>query len=121
MTPTEELRTRLRRFIGEKIPTGKTDTDTRFLDVELDDLLNESQTIYGAAALGWTEKAGMIQDEMGNVQQTSTGEESYTLVALRDRLAYALSMAKEYEAKDAQERAKSGGSFMFSVGSSEVL
>jgi hypothetical protein len=121
MTPTPELVARLRRFLGEKIPPGKTETDTRFTDAELEDLLRESETIYGAAALGWTEKAAMIQHEMGEIEETSTGQESYRLVQLKDRLAYALSMAKEYEAKDKEERNQGASTLLLSVKRPEVL
>lgn len=120
MTPTPELRTRLRRLIDEKIPQTGSDADTRFSDADLDDLLNESQTVYGAAALGWTEKAGMLQDEMGEVEETRLGQESYRLVQLKERLAYALTMAKEYGEKD-RAQTKTGGSYILSVTTPEVL
>lgn len=116
MTPTDKLRTKLRRLLDEVIPDQGTDKDTRFLDSEIDDLLEESRSIYEAAALGWTEKAGMFQREMAGLEQTSTGQESYRYTSLRDRLAYALKMAETYSALG---DTKSG--FLMKVQRPEVL
>jgi hypothetical protein len=122
MTPTPELVARLRRFLGEKIPPGGTEADTRFEDNELEDLLEESQTIYGAASLGWTEKAGMFQEEMGSVEETSTGSERYRFIQLKDRLAYAQTMAQDYRRRELEELdGQSKGGYILSIARPEVL
>ena len=121
MTPTPELVVRLRRYLGEKIPPGGTEADTRFMDKELEDLLEESQTIFGAASLGWTEKAAMIQTEMGDVEETRTGQETYRFTQLKDRLSHAQTMAQDYRKREREELTKSKGSFMFSIAPPEVL
>lgn len=97
MTPNEALRKRLRRLLHEE-------DDTRFADEDLDVLLSESNTVYGAAALGWAEKAAMIQAEMGDVESTQTGQERYDFVKLKDRLAYALSLRDMYQKMDDQRQ-----------------
>lgn len=121
MTPTPELVARLRRYLGEKIPPGGTEADTRFMDEELEDLLNESKTIYGAASIGWTEKAATIQSEMGDVEETRTGEETYRFTQLKDRLSHAQTMSQDYLKREQEELKKSKASFMFSIAPPEVL
>lgn len=116
MTPTDELRNKLRRLLDEKIPSGGTEADTRFLDSEIDELLSEAQNINEAAANGWIEKAGMYQREMGDVEKTGTGQESYTLTSLKDRMEYALKMAKIYG-----DMSRRQGSFVMGIERPEVL
>lgn len=96
MTPTVELRTRLRKLLDERIPQGGSATDTRFTDDDLDEMLTEAASIYGAASTGWTMKAGMFQSEMGDVERMTLGQETEQMVSLKDRLAYALAMADKY-------------------------
>ena len=110
------MRNRLRRLLDEKIPSGGTEADTRFTDDELGELLKETGSLYKAASLGWTEKAGMYQREMGEIRETTAGQESYKLVDLKERQQYALRMAKEY-----WEREESTGSFVMTLASPEVL
>jgi len=93
MTSTPELRTKLRKYLNETIPASGTDADTRFLDVELDEMLVEAENIYKAAAKGWVIKAGLLQ---GDIESYSVGEEKYDLTSLKDQLAYALAMANQY-------------------------
>ncbi len=106
MTPTEELRNRVRRMLDERIPTGGEDSDTRFTDEEIDDLLEYADTIHGAVSQGWLEKAGMYQREMGEVEETRTGQETYKLTKLKERMEYALAMSQRYGAQDADEKSK---------------
>ena len=116
MTPTDELRNKHRRLLDEKIPEEGTELDTRFLDSEIDELIQEADSIYAAAAGGWTEKAGMYQREMAGLEETSTGQERYKLTSLKDRVEYALKMAMTYG-----EMAKKPGSYMLGVEKPEVL
>lgn len=49
---------RVRALIGEAIPTGGTDADTMFSDLDIQDLLEEGFSDPNAAAYyGWREKA----------------------------------------------------------------
>lgn len=93
MTPTPELRTKLRKLLNEVIPEGKSDTDTRFTDAELDELLGESGNIYAAASTGWTIKAGLLQ---GQIESYSAGQEKYDMTSLKDQLSHSLAMAEQY-------------------------
>lgn len=98
MTPTPELRTRLRKLLDEQIPSEGAEADTRFADLDLDEILTEAASTYAAAAAGWTMKAGMFQGEMDDLESYSLGDRSEKLTTLRDRQAYAFSMASQYAA-----------------------
>ncbi len=121
MTPTSGLRTRLRKLLDERIPTGGSAADTRFMDKDLDELLTDADTIYGAAAAGWTLKAGMYQAEMGELEQTTAGQETYRLTALKDRQAYALKMAETYAVMDGKAVATTAGSMILKLHKPRVL
>ena len=114
MTPTADLRLRLRKLLNEVIPVGGTGSDTRFLDVDLDELLMDSQSIYAAAATGWTIKAGLLQ---GQVESYGVGQEKYDMTSLKDQLNHALAMADRYAV---MAKAK-GGSIILKVQPPEVL
>ena len=119
MTPTEELRHRLRWMLDEKIPAGGHDADTRFLNEEVDELLREAGSAYEAAAVGWTLKAGMYQREMSGIEETATGEERYRLTSLKERMDYALAMAETYS--KLASRRTSTGSLIVKIKKPEVI
>lgn len=96
MKPTDKLRDKLRKLLDEKIPEDGLDTDTRFLDKEINDLLEEAGSVYQAAVVGWTMKAGMYQKEMADIEETTAGQERYKLTSLKGRMEYALKMAETY-------------------------
>lgn len=114
MTPTPELRTRLRKLLNETIPSGGTESDTRFLESELDELLTEATTVYSATAVGWTMKAGLLQ---GQIESYSTGQEKYDMTSLKDQLSHALAMAQQYS----NMSRSSGGSIILSFEPPGVL
>lgn len=93
MTPTPELRTKLRKLLNETIPTDGSEADTNLLDSEIDDLLRDAANIYAAAAAGWTMKAGMLQEK---TESYSLGQEKYDTTSLKDQLTHALTMAQQY-------------------------
>jgi hypothetical protein len=116
LTPTQELRNKLRKLLNESIPDGGTETDTKFLDLEIDDLLEESENVYEAASKGWTIKAGMLTAQ---IESYSSGQEEYDLTSLKDQLAHAFAMSEKYE-RMAQKPTNSG-SFIFSVTPPQVM
>lgn len=97
MTPTPELREKLRRLIDERVPANGTDADTRFTDAELDELLADAANIDLAAAEGWRRKAGMLAREIGQVASSRAGDVQVDMVNLQTAQMYALRMAEEYE------------------------
>lgn len=117
MIPTEALRNRLRKLLDEPIPEGGSDADTRFTDEDLDILLTEANNIYGAAAAGWIQKAGMLQREVGEISRYSVGQETYEMQKLNELVDYALKMAQTY----AQLASKTVGSVVVRLEPPEVL
>ena len=117
MTPTSELRTKLRKLLDEQIPAGGSDADTRFFDADIDELLTEATNIYGAAAAGWTLKAGMLQRELGQIESYAVGQERYDMRKLQDMVNYALKMAETYS----RMAASSMGSMILKFKPPEVL
>ncbi|OKP91322.1 hypothetical protein [Paenibacillus sp. P32E] len=119
MEATAQLRIRLRKLLNERIPEGGTEDNTNFTDFDLDTLLTESDSLDSAVAKGWTEKAGLLQ---ADIESYSIGSEKYDLTSLKDRLAHALAMAKQYAAVADTEKAKVNyGSYIFGVQPPEVL
>lgn len=96
MTPTEELRTKLRNLIDERIPIGGTDADTRFLNSELDEILSEASDINQAAAEGWTTKALRAMSERGGLEESEAGNEKLKFVSIKEYRDHCLEMAKMF-------------------------
>ena len=96
MTPTPELRIKLRKLLDERIPEDGSEADTRFSDADIDELLMGTTNIYEAAAAGWTLKAGMFQRELGQIESYAVGQERYDMRKLQDMVNYALKMAETY-------------------------
>lgn len=117
MTPTPELRTKLRKLLDEQIPAGGSDADTRFSDADTDELLIDATNIYEAAAAGWTLKAGMFQRELGQIESYAVGQERYDMRKLQDMVNYALKMAETYS----RMAASSMGSVILKFKPPEVL
>lgn len=117
MMLTEELRAKLRKLLDERIPEGGSDADTRFLDADIDELLVDATNIYGAAAAGWTLKAGMLQRELGQIESYAVGQERYDMRKLQDMVNYALKMAETYS----RMAASSMGSVILKFKPPEVL
>lgn len=105
MTPTAELREKLRRLIDERVPAGGTDADTRFADAELDELLAEAANLDLAAAEGWRRKAAMLAREIGLVASTRAGDVQVDMADLESAQSFALRMAEEYERRGQRQQA----------------
>ena len=116
MTPTAELRERLRRLIDERIPPGGTDADTRFTDAELDEVLAGARTLEEAAAECWELKAARAMSERGGLEAADAGDESLKFVSLVDYRDHCLRMAELYRRK-----ASRSGSRLFAFEPPPVL
>ncbi|MEK4025789.1 hypothetical protein [Sporosarcina sp. FSL W7-1283] len=86
---------KMRRHLNEP------DAD-RFTDEDLVELLIDYPTFNKAVSVGWTIKAGMIQRELGTMDEYSTGDEKYKFTNLSTAINAALSMARQYDVLDAQ-------------------
>lgn len=115
MTPTADIRRVLRKRIGEMIPEGFTETDTRFLDTELDEVLLHVDSLDEAAADLWEVKAGLFQAEIGIVKSIRAGGEGSDLVTPKEAADYCLRMAAMYHKR------ANGGSFGVSLVQPEVI
>jgi hypothetical protein len=93
MTPTDELRSKLRLLIDEQIPTNGTDTDTRFTDEELDEIMSEAVDIYAAASEAWFRKAARAMSERGGLEESSAGDERLKFISLQEYENHCLRMA----------------------------
>jgi len=96
MTPTDELRTELRELLDEVIPEGGTESDTRFLNTQIDALLTAASDINEAAASGWTRKALWAMSERGGLQESQAGNEKLKFVDLEKYRDHCLAMAKMF-------------------------
>lgn len=96
MVPTQKLERKLRRLVNEKVPTGGTFADTRFSDEDIDDLLNDADSIYASAAEGWRLKA-TLTDGPGETKEYSIGQETYKNTTSTEFASYCLQMAVMYD------------------------
>lgn len=97
MTPTADLRTELRELLDEIIPSGGTESDTRFTTARIDSMLTAAASIYEAAADGWTLKAARAFSERGGLEQTTAGNETLKFASLTDYYNYCKEMSATFE------------------------
>lgn len=112
MTPTDELRQELRELLDEVIPAGGTESDTRFTAIQVDKLLTAADNVYLAAAVGWRMKAGMLQRELGRIEESQAGDERQKRVNLTTALNYCTNMADMYQAMGEKESPGAGSRLM---------
>ncbi|SFU40330.1 hypothetical protein [Alicyclobacillus macrosporangiidus] len=116
MTPTDELRNKLRRMVDEVIPAGGSDTDTRFTDAEIDELLTDASTIEDAAAEGWFRKAARAMSERGGLESSQAGDEAHKFVSLEAYRDHCMAMYQAYK-----QRVPGLGSRVFEFQPPDVL
>lgn len=97
MNPTDELRAQLRALLDERIPPGGSESDTRFSDKELDEILTRSASLQEAAAEGWLRKAGRAFSERGGMEETRAGNEQTRFASLKDYRDHCLRMYELYK------------------------
>lgn len=71
---------RLRALVGESIPDGGTEADTLFTEVEIDDILSQSDDVERAAYEAWREKAA----KLANLVDTTEGNSQKKFSQLLD-------------------------------------
>ena len=97
MVITVQIKEVLRKYLHEKIPPDGTELDTNFTDTELNELLQNADNVYAAAAQGWRFKATLSPVEVGQIQKYSIGQETYEKTSASDYVDYCLQMAKMYD------------------------
>lgn len=79
----------LRLYLGESIPSGGTDADTLFSNEDINELLEQTDSVEQAAALGWRAKAA----ELSRLVDVSEGPSKRYL---QQRFENALAMSKQF-------------------------
>jgi len=116
MTPTDELRTRLRQDADEEIPEGGSASDTRLSDAIVDRFLTDSGSVEEAASRAWRYKAARALSERGGLVSSSVAGERLQFV---DQISYrdhCLEMAAYFEST-----MPSGGSRLMGIEAPDVL
>jgi hypothetical protein len=101
MTPTEDIRNKLRLLIDEQIPEGGTEADTAFTDAELDDILVEAVDIYAAASECWFRKAARVNRTRGGIEEATAGDERIKFVSFQQYVDFCITMAERYSQRSA--------------------
>lgn len=114
MDSNEALLKKIRRHLDEP-------DDARFNDEELTELLEDYPTFNKAVSVGWTMKAGMIQRELGTIDEYSAGNERYRFTNLTTALNAALSMAKQYANLDSEDLNANSSSVLLSFSTPDVI
>lgn len=84
-----EATDRIRQLLGEEVPIGGSDTDTLFLDEQIQDLLDTTSDENAAVAKGWRIKAAKFASLVDTAEGTSKR-------AMSDLHKNALAMAAAY-------------------------
>jgi len=79
----------VRQLLGEEVPIDGSDTDTLFLDAQIDDLISSTSSVDAAVAQGWRIKAAKFADLVDTAEGTSKR-------AMSDLHKNALAMAKTF-------------------------
>jgi len=106
VTPTAELREKLRRLVDEVIPPGGTEADTRFTDAELDEILEAARYIEDAAAEAWERKAARAMRERDGLESVSAGDQSFKFVSIADYRDHCLAMAESFRKRSPRRRSR---------------
>lgn len=99
MTPTQELRDKIRNAVDERVPSDGTAADTLFSDAELDEILNAVDYVEHAYAEAWSRKAGRLVSRNDGLVQVQAGTERFTWLDPIKMAEHALRMAAIYRAQ----------------------
>ena len=112
MIITESLINRIRTLLNEVIPEGGSEADTHFSTLDLTITLQMSESENHALYLLWTQKAGIIQRDAGDIKSMSAGGESIEKYTAADYVSLCLKTAQGYKEAWEAERRNSGASFL---------
>ena len=112
MIITEELIQRIRTLLNEAIPDGGSEEDTHFSTLDLTITLQISESENHALYLLWTQKAGIIQRDVGDIKSISAGGESIEKYTAGDYVNLCLKTAQGYKDAWEAEKQQSGTSFL---------
>ena len=112
MIITEALIQRIRTLLNEAIPDGGSEEDTHFSTLDLTITLQMSESENHALYLLWTQKAGIIQRDAGEIKSISAGGESIEKYTAADYVSLYLKTAQGYKEAWETERRNAGASFL---------
>ena len=112
MIITEALIQRIRMLLNEVIPEGGSEKDTHFSTLDVTITLQRAESENHALYLLWTQKAGIIQKDGGDIKSMSAGGESIEKYTAADYVALCLKTAQGYKEAWAAERKKASASVL---------
>lgn len=112
MIITEALIQRIRTLLNETIPDGGSEADTHFSTLDVTITLQRAESENHALYLLWTQKAGIIQKDAGEIKSMSAGGESIEKYTAADYVALCLKTAQGYKEAWEAERAQAASSFL---------
>ena len=112
MIITEALIQRIRTLLNEAIPDGGSEADTHFSSLDLTITLQAAESENHALYLLWTQKAGIIQKDGGDIKSISAGGESVEKYTAADYVGLCLKTAQGYKEAWEAGRKNAGASFL---------
>lgn len=112
MIITEALIQRIRMLLNEVIPEGGSEKDTHFSTLDVTITLQRAESENHALYLLWTQKAGIIQKDGGDIKSMSAGGESIEKYTAADYVALCLKTAQGYKEAWEAERAQAASLFL---------
>ena len=112
MIITEALIQRIRMLLNEVIPEGGSEKDTHFSTLDVTITLQRAESENHAVYLLWTQKAGIIQKDGGDIKSMSAGGESIEKYTAADYVALCLKTAQGYKEAWEAERAQAASLFL---------
>ena len=112
MIITEALIQRIRTLLNETIPDGGSEKDTHFSTLDVTITLQRAESENHALYLLWTQKAGIIQKDAGEIKSMSAGGESIEKYTAADYVALCLKTAQGYKEAWEAERAQAASLFL---------
>lgn len=106
----------LREMLAEQIPTGGTEIDTLFTDLELVEILTTVDYIDLAASEGWSRKAGRVVTDRDGIVQIAAGTEKIVWADPMKLAEHARLQAEMYA-----QRAPTGGAQLVGIVQPEVI
>jgi hypothetical protein len=115
MIITEALIQRIRMLLNEVIPEGGSEKDTHFSTLDVTITLQRAESENHALYLLWTQKAGIIQKDGGDIKSIRAGGEDIEKYTAADYVALCLKTAQGYkEAWEAERKKASTSVLIFS-------
>ena len=112
MIITEALIQRIRTLLNETIPDGGSEKDTHFSTLDVTITLQRAESDNHELYLLWTQKAGIIQKDAGEIKSMSAGGESIEKYTAADYVALCLKTAQGYKEAWEAERAQAASLFL---------